>query len=370
MGTGGTPLRDITATDTEAGYFAKFSGLNLDPTYGLLDIHATDARLSAEFVPTSGAGMTDAFTIDVGPPPVNQPPVARITTTINRLAVTASGSTSTDTDGTITGYAWNYGDGGTATGVTPPARTYALAGTYTVGLTVTDDDGATNAATKSVTVTDTPPVTALAADTFERSVATGWGTAPTGGAWTTSPSTSLAVSAGKGRMTHAVGSGRNAYLRAVSSCEHQPRPDPESGQGRHRQRALCGRRRQGGHGRWGVPGEDPSPQRWQGRALTDPHVVGRHRDHDQDRRGRAEPHVRRRLFHPVAYGGDRVEPHHHPGQGLGRTAAEPTDWLVSTTDPTAGLQVAGGLGISTYYSSTATNAPLVLAVDDLQAVVP
>jgi hypothetical protein len=51
-------------------------------------------------------------------------------------------------------------------------------------------------------------------------------------------------------------------------------------------------------------------------------------------------------------------------------SAEPADWLVSTTDTTAGMQVPGAIGINSYYSSTATNAPLVLSVDDLAAVVP
>ena len=72
----------------------------------------------------------------------------------------------------------------------------------------------------------------------------------------------------------------------------------------------------------------------------------------------------------VRTGGDRDEPHHGPGRAWDAAAAEPTDWLVSTTDSTAGMQVAGAIGINSYYSSTATNAPLVLSVDDLVAVVP
>ena len=62
------------------------------------------------------------------------------------------GSGSTDADGTIAGYAWNFGDGSAhGTGATP-SHTYAAAGTYTVTLTVTDDDGATDTVSHDVTV--------------------------------------------------------------------------------------------------------------------------------------------------------------------------------------------------------------------------
>ncbi len=49
----------------------------------------------------------------------NQNPVANFTATPNGLTVAFNGSTSTDADGTIASYAWNFGDGGTATGATP-----------------------------------------------------------------------------------------------------------------------------------------------------------------------------------------------------------------------------------------------------------
>jgi PKD repeat protein/type II secretory pathway pseudopilin PulG len=49
-------------------------------------------------------------------------------------------------------YAWNFGDGGTSTLADPPARTYSTAGTRTVTLTVTDDQGATASASTTVTV--------------------------------------------------------------------------------------------------------------------------------------------------------------------------------------------------------------------------
>jgi PKD repeat protein len=56
-------------------------------------------------------------------------------------AVTLDGSASTDSDGTIVSYAWDFGDGSTASGAVVQ-HTYAAAGSYVVTLIVTDDDGA------------------------------------------------------------------------------------------------------------------------------------------------------------------------------------------------------------------------------------
>jgi PKD repeat protein len=57
--------------------------------------------------------------------------------------ITFGGSGSTDSDGTITSYIWNFGDSNTGTGVSP-THTYNTEGNYTVVLTVTDNDGKTN----------------------------------------------------------------------------------------------------------------------------------------------------------------------------------------------------------------------------------
>ena len=54
-----------------------------------------------------------------------------------------------DADGTVASYAWAFGDTTTGSGRTT-SRTYAAAGTYSVRLTVTDDDGATSSVTRSV----------------------------------------------------------------------------------------------------------------------------------------------------------------------------------------------------------------------------
>ncbi len=68
------------------------------------------------------------------------------------VAISFDGSASRDPDGTISSYAWNFGDSATGTGATP-SHTYASAGTYTVTLTVTDNRGTTNSDTATVTIT-------------------------------------------------------------------------------------------------------------------------------------------------------------------------------------------------------------------------
>ncbi|HWR98430.1 MAG TPA: discoidin domain-containing protein [Candidatus Methanoperedens sp.] len=64
---------------------------------------------------------------------------------------------SSDPDGAIVSYSWNWGDG-TPDGFGPSAtHAYGAAGTFTVTLTVTDDEGATGTDTLLVTIT-APPV--------------------------------------------------------------------------------------------------------------------------------------------------------------------------------------------------------------------
>jgi PKD repeat protein len=69
------------------------------------------------------------------------------------LSVFFDASESRDPDGTITKYAWDFGDGATAKGVSA-THTYGSSGTFAAELTVTDDRGASGTATKMVTVSD------------------------------------------------------------------------------------------------------------------------------------------------------------------------------------------------------------------------
>ncbi len=56
------------------------------------------------------------------------------------LVVFFNGSASTDSDGSIVSYEWDFGDGSSGSGATT-SHTYTQAGTYTASLTVTDNGG-------------------------------------------------------------------------------------------------------------------------------------------------------------------------------------------------------------------------------------
>jgi len=87
------------------------------------------------------------------PPPNNNAPTASFTFDCSQLSCVFT-DTSTDLDGTISAWNWTFGDTVVATSKNP-SHTYANSGTYTVRLTVTDDDAATSWVDQQVTVSGT-----------------------------------------------------------------------------------------------------------------------------------------------------------------------------------------------------------------------
>jgi PKD repeat protein len=71
------------------------------------------------------------------------------------LTVNFDGSESTDADGEIVSYAWDFGDGAGDTGVTV-THTYESGGEFEAKLVVTDDEGKTGSAVEDITVYQKP----------------------------------------------------------------------------------------------------------------------------------------------------------------------------------------------------------------------
>jgi PKD repeat protein len=85
------------------------------------------------------------------PPPGNGSPTAAFTDSCTDLACSFSDGSS-DEDGTVVGWQWNFGDGSSSP-LQSPGHIYSASGTYSVTQKVTDNGGATGSVTQSVTVT-------------------------------------------------------------------------------------------------------------------------------------------------------------------------------------------------------------------------
>ena len=108
-----------------------------------------------------GSGLADAAAAII----VIGAPTAEFTFKTTDLTADFSDA-STDSDGSITGWAWDFGDGGISSAQNP-SHTYAAGGVYTVTLTVTDNDGATATTNKPVTVPNFSPTSEFTSRTTD-----------------------------------------------------------------------------------------------------------------------------------------------------------------------------------------------------------
>ncbi len=148
--------------DNRVHYDFSFDGISWINRYSLVGPYTfplTDMRfrliVGAAGAATAGTAWIDNVTSNAQFTVPNQPPIAHAGgpyTATTDSAVQFDGNLSSDTDGSIVNFQWNFGDGGTGSGVTP-THTYTADGIYTVTQTVADNRGATASATARVAVT-------------------------------------------------------------------------------------------------------------------------------------------------------------------------------------------------------------------------
>lgn len=159
---GGAPLNvqfsSAGSSDPDGGplsYFWNFgdgsSSIEANPS----KTYANGGSYTATLTVTDNNNLSASKSLQISA--VNQAPVASFTTAYSStnipMNVSFDASSSSDSDGSIASYAWNFGDGSTGTGAIVN-HTYATSGTFAAKLTVTDNGGLTASKTLSLTATD------------------------------------------------------------------------------------------------------------------------------------------------------------------------------------------------------------------------
>ena len=337
---------------------AAGSGATASHTY------AAAGTYTVKLTVTDDDGATNDTTkqVTVTAPAANAAPTASFTSSVSDLKVSVDGSNSSDSDGSIASYSWNWGDNTAAGSGATASHTYADAGTYTVKLTVTDDDGATDETTKQVTVTAPATPTEIVVDTFERSVSNGWGSAETGGAWSLSGTAShFSVAGGNAVISTNAGLTRMAYLNGVSSTSTDLSSAfsldalPTGGSS-----FVSFIARRVGSSDYQARLSISSAGAVQIQLRAGSTTFGSANVSGLTLGAGDEVNVRVQAF--------GVSPTTVRAKVWKVGTTEPTSWQASATDTTAALQDAGGVGLGLYVGSGVTNTPVTVKFSSISAV--
>jgi len=145
------------SSNNNVAYYSATGGQNwavLDiGSAGFGNFNSISASLEGDAWTVGFQGYIEHFT-GPPPPPLNQPPVASFDFVTTGLTVNFT-DTSTDPDGFIVSWEWDFGDS-SGSSQQNPSHTFDTSGTYIVSLTVTDDDGDTGSTIRIISVQPGP----------------------------------------------------------------------------------------------------------------------------------------------------------------------------------------------------------------------
>ncbi|MET1156403.1 PKD domain-containing protein, partial [Arthrobacter sp.] len=337
------------------------------PSHGYAASGSYQVRLTV--TDNLGASAVETKAVTVAAP--NQGPAANFNAACTGLSCSFDGSASSDPDGSIVSWGWEFGDGETGTGEAA-THAYAAAGDHTVKLTVTDDAGVQASVEKSVAVTPPAAGSVLAKDAFARVLAQGLGTADVGGAWTLNGTPSrYSVSEGVGRwIMPAPGNAPAAYLKSVQAVDTDLSftvSTDKNATGGGIYLSAVGRS-------VANQGEYRAKVRFTSAGKVYLAIV-------RTTATGAETYLTAET--PIAgltgtngqQIGVRIQV---TGQGTtaiksklwAQGSTEPSAWQLEVTDSTAGLQAPGYTGVASVLSGLATNAPVTARISDFSLTAP
>ncbi|MCG2620554.1 PKD domain-containing protein [Arthrobacter sp. I2-34] len=323
---------------------------------------AADGTYTVTLVVTDSNGGTGRFTEQITV--ANAAPSAVFGSLVDGLQTSFDASESSDPDGTVEAYEWDFGDGNQATGTAVEHR-YAAAGDYEVKLIVTDNAGtkATSTQTVSVAAKELP---AYALDTFGRSLTGGWGQADQGGTWQRSGSAAnLSVADGQGKLRMgSPGAGPSATLDGVDAS------NTEIAVQLGNDKAATG----GGVYNHIIARSVPGVGKYE--------AAVRFRSNGQVAVGlyRTVDGIETTIASETVISGLTVKPGELVNARVQATGISPTtirfkvwaqgspepgQWQLTASDSTASLQTSGRAGLGAYLSGSATNAPVYSLWDNL-----
>ena len=143
-----------------------------------LNTNTTNFTLATAFTDGSESPRSAPFAFSLpNTTQTNTPPTAAfaVSSTSGKapLNITFNGSSSSDSNGTITSYNWSFGDGSSATGQSA-THAYSTPGTFSATLSVTDNQGATSTASRTITVQADSQPAATNLETGDVLVSSAW----------------------------------------------------------------------------------------------------------------------------------------------------------------------------------------------------